>query len=195
MQREYICFMDYNIKNMVCARCIKTVTGIFQHSGAEIQNVRLGAVATKSDLDNEQLKTIRRQLIEEGFELLDDQKTKLIEQIKSEIIHLVHYSDLNEMKENLSTILHNKLHKDYNYLSNLFSSVESTTIEQYFILQKMEKVKELLVYDELSLNEIAFKLDYSSVAHLSSQFKKITGFTPSQFKELKDHHRNHLDHL
>ncbi len=180
---------------MVCARCIKTVTGIFQQTGAEIQNVRLGAVETRNELSNEQLNTIRRQLSEEGFELLDDQKTKLIEEIKNEIIHLVHYRDLGEMKTNLSTHLSNKLHRDYNYLSNLFSSVESTTIEQYFILQKIERVKELLVYDELSLSEIAFKLDYSSVAHLSNQFKKITGLTPSQFKKLEIHNRRSLDKI
>ena len=99
------------------------------------------------------------------------------------------------MKENLSEYLSRHLRKDYTYLSNLFSSVENTTIEQYFIQQKIEKVKEWLVYDELSLGEMAFKLGYSSVAHLSNQFKKITGFTPSQFKKLKDHHRKKLDSL
>jgi len=99
------------------------------------------------------------------------------------------------MKMNLSDQLASLLHKDYNYLSNLFSSVENTTIEQYFILQKIEKVKEWLVYDEFTLNEMAFKLGYSSVAHLSAQFKKVTGFTPSQFKKLKDHHRKPLDKL
>jgi len=180
---------------MVCARCIKTVTGIFQHAGADIQTVRLGTVETRHDLNDEQLNIIRKNLLGEGFELLDDQKTKLIEKIKNEIIALVHYGELDEMKVNLSTYLTSKLHKDYNYLSNLFSSVESTTIEQYFILQKIEKVKELLVYDELSLSQIAFKLGYSSVAHLSNQFKKITGFTPSEFKKLKGHHRHHLDKL
>jgi len=187
--------MEYNVKNMVCARCIKTVTGIFQQAGAEIKNVRLGFVETNNKLDSEQLNTIRKNLILEGFELLDDHKTKMIEQIKNEIINLVHYGELDEMKTNISTHLSNKLHKDYNYLSNLFSSVESTTIEQYFILQKIEKVKELLVYDELTLSEIAYKLGYSSVAHLSNQFKKITGSAPSEFKKLKGHHRNHLDNI
>lgn len=180
---------------MVCARCIKTVMGIFQQDGADVQAVRLGSVETRNELSSEQLNTIRQNLLAEGFELLDDQKVKLIEQIKNEIVNLVHYSELDEMKVNLSTHLSGKLHRDYNYLSNLFSSVESTTIEQYFILQKIEKVKELLVYDELSLSEIAYKLGYSSVAHLSNQFKKITGSTPSEFKKLKGHHRNHLDKL
>jgi AraC-like DNA-binding protein len=185
----------YNIKNMVCARCIKTVTGIFQQHGVEIKNARLGVVELDKVPDDEQLKSIRNNLATEGFEMLDDQRVKLIEQIKNEIVNLVHYGELDEMKVNFSTFLSNKLHKDYNYLSNLFSSVESTTIEQYFILQKIEKVKELLVYDELSLNQIAFKLGYSSVAHLSNQFKKITGFTPSGFKKQKGHHRQHLDKL
>ena len=180
---------------MVCARCIKTVTHIFQSSGADVKNVRLGFVEINNDLSHEQLNVIRKKLIDDGFELLDDQKVKLIEQIKNEIINLVHYGDLDELKVNLSTLLSDQLHKDYNYLSNLFSSVESTTIEQYFILQKIEKVKELLVYDELSLSQIAFKLGYSSVAHLSNQFKKVTGSTPSDFKKQKGHHRNHLDTL
>jgi AraC-like DNA-binding protein len=180
---------------MVCARCIKTVTGIFQHAGADIKNVRLGFVETSNDLDSGQINTIRKNLIAEGFELLDDQKTKLIEQIKNEIINLVHYSELDEMKMNLSTHLSNKLHKDYNYLSNLFSSVESTTIEQYFILQKIEKVKELLVYDELSLSEMAYKLGYSSVGHLSAQFKKVTGFTPSHMKKHGPGNRKSLDKI
>jgi AraC family transcriptional regulator len=187
--------MELNIKNMVCARCIKTVKGIFQSSGADIKSVRLGFVEINNNLSNEQLTVIRKQLADDGFELLDDQRVKLIEQIKNEIINLVHYGELDELKVNLSTLLSDKLHKDYNYLSNLFSSVESTTIEQYFILQKIEKVKELLVYDEFSLSQIAFKLGYSSVAHLSNQFKKVTGFTPSEFKKQKGHHRNHLDKL
>lgn len=186
---------EYNIKNMVCARCIKTVTGIFQQAGAEIKKVQLGTVEISNELDPDQMKSIRKNLISEGFELLDDQKMKMIEQIKNEIVSLVHYGELDEMKVNLSAHLSNKLLKDYNYLSNLFSSVENTTIEQYFILQKIEKVKELLVYDEQSLNQIAFKLGYSSVGHLSNQFKRITGLTPSNFKKLKDHSRNHLDDL
>jgi AraC family transcriptional regulator len=186
---------DYSVKNMVCARCIKTVTAIFQQAGAAIRTVRLGSVEIMGDLGKDQLNAIRQNLMTEGFELLDDQKVKLIEQIKNEIVHLVHYGELDEMKVNLSTHLSSKLNRDYNYLSNLFSSVESTTVEQYFILQKIEKVKELLVYNELSLSEIAFRLGYSSLAHLSNQFKKITGFTPSEFKRQKGHHRQHLDKL
>src|SRR5688572_15394502 len=187
--------MEFHIKNMVCARCIRTVSGIFQNAGADLANVSLGAVATRNELSAEQVNTLREALLIEGFELLDDQKTKLIEQIKNEIVKLVHYSELDEMKENLSTFLTNKIHKDYNYLSNLFSSVEGTTIEQFFILQKIEKVKELLIYDELSLSEIAFKLGYSSVAHLSNQFKKVTGLTPSHVKKLGTNNRRSLDDI
>ncbi|HEX6169466.1 MAG TPA: AraC family transcriptional regulator [Chitinophagaceae bacterium] len=186
---------DYSVKNMVCARCIRTVTGIFQQAGAEIKNVKLGAVETSNQLDPDQLNTIRKSLVNEGFELLDDQKMKLIEQIKNEIVNLVHYGELDELAVNLSTLLSKKLLRDYNYLSNLFSSVENTTIEQYFILQKIEKVKELLVYGEQSLGEIAFKLGYSSVAHLSNQFKKLTGFTPSQFRQLETKNRRSLDSI
>lgn len=187
--------MDIHIKNMVCARCIKTVTNIFQKANVHVEKVRLGVVEAAQEIDNKQLEVIRKELAAEGFELLDDQKIKLVAEIKNTIINLVHYGELDEMKSNLSDLISDKLHKDYNYLSNLFSSIEDTTIEQYFILQKIEKVKELLVYNELSLNQIAFKLGYSSVAHISSQFKKITGFTPSQFKKLKNHNRRHLDSI
>ena len=180
---------------MVCARCIKTVSGIFQSAGANIKSARLGIIELTEPLTNLQESKIRDQLVTEGFEMLDDQRVKVIEQVKNEIINLVHYGELDEMKDNLSDFIANKLHKDYNYLSNLFSSVTGTTIEQYFILQKIEKVKELLVYDELSLSQMAFKLGYSSVAHLSAQFKKITGLNPSQFKKLNEHHRRHLDSL
>ena len=187
--------MEVHIKNMVCPRCIKTVMGIFKNAGVFPKIIRLGTVETDKDLSEEQELAIRKALNAEGFEWLDDQKIKLTEEIKQLIIQLVHYSDLEQMKQNLSGYLSSKLHKDYHYLSNLFSSVENTTIEQYFILQKTEKVKEWLVYGEFNLNEMAFKLGYSSSAHLSAQFKKVTGFTPSQFKKLKDHHRKPLDQL
>ncbi len=187
--------MELNIKNMVCDRCIKTVASVLKETGLNVQSLQLGKVVVDGTFSKEQLDIFRRSLATEGFELLDDQRSKLIEQIKNEIVNLVHYSELDERRENLSDILVGKLHKDYNYLSNLFSSVENTTIEQYFILQKIEKVKELLVYDELSLSQIAFKLGYSSVGYLSNQFKKITGFTPSGFKKLKDHHRTQLDKI
>ena len=180
---------------MVCARCIKSVTGIFRSVEADLKSIKLGAVENEKILSQEELERLKIMLEEEGFELIDDNKMKLVESIKNLIVELVHYKDLDEMKENLSGFLSKQLHKDYNYLSNLFSSVENTTIEHYFILQKIEKVKEWLVYDQLTLSEIAFKLNYSSVAHLSGQFKKITGFTPSQFKKLKEHNRTKLEDL
>jgi AraC family transcriptional regulator len=187
--------MDIHIRNMVCGRCIKAVTAILQEAGADIKSVELGVAHLNKELNDEQTATVRSLLEKEGFEWLDDQKVKLAEQVKNEIIQLVHYGELDEMKENLSTYLSSKLYKDYHYISNIFSAVENTTIEQYFILQKIEKVKEWLVYDEFTLNEIAYKLGYSSVAHLSTQFKKVTGFTPTEFKKLKDHHRKPLDSI
>lgn len=183
------------IKNMVCARCLKSVTGIFSRTGADIRAIRLGIAELNKPLSEEQKEKIGNELLLEGFELLDNKKAKLVQQVKQLIIDLVHYKELDEMKENFSFYLSRQLQKDYNYLSNLFSAFENITIEHFFILQKIEKVKEWLVYDELTLSEIAFRLNYSSVAHLSAQFKKITGFTPSQFKKLKDHHRKHIDSL
>jgi AraC family transcriptional regulator len=187
--------MDIHIKNMVCGRCIKAVSAIMQQAGVEVDSVQLGLVHLSKPLSEAQVVTVKSVLEKEGFEWLDDQKVKLAEQVKNEIVRLVHYGELDEMKENLSAHLSSKLLKDYHYISNTFSSVENTTIEQYFILQKIEKVKEWLVYDEFTLNEMAFKLGYSSVAHLSAQFKKVTGFTPTEFKKLKDHHRKPLDSL
>ncbi len=185
--------MEIHIKNMVCGRCIKVVTGIFQQAGVDTASVELGIVKTVSEPTAEQKASIRASLTQEGFEWLDDQRIRLVEKIKKEIVELVHYGELDEMKQNLSDYLSGKLLKDYHYLSNIFSTIENATIEQYFILQKIEKVKEWLVYNEYSLSEMAYKLGYSSVAHLSSQFKKITGFTPSKFKQLKDHQRKPLD--
>lgn len=185
--------MQINIKNMVCARCIKSVATIFQAAGVKVNEIELGKVMVDGELPEPVMEKVRNELKAEGFEVIDDQRIKLVEQVKNLIVELVHMKDLDEMKENLSDYLSKRLQKDYTYISNLFSSIENTTIEQYFILQKIEKVKEWLVYDELTLSEMAFRLGYSSVAHLSSQFKKITGFTPSEFKKLKDHNRKRLD--
>jgi AraC-like DNA-binding protein len=171
------------------------VTGIFTAEGITPATVDLGLVKLDRALPAEKEKQIRKLLAAEGFEWLDDQKTKQVEEIKKVIIELVHYGELDEMNNRLSDYLSQKLNKDYHYLSTLFSSIENTTIEQYFILQKIEKVKEWLVYNEFTLSEIAYKLGYSSTAHLSAQFKKVTGFTPSQFKSLKEHNRKPLDKL
>jgi AraC-like DNA-binding protein len=162
--------------------------------GLGVRNVRLGEVTLGKELTAEEKNKLDKALIPLGFQMIDDKKSRIIEKIKNVIINLIHHQD-NELKSNLSDILSKELHHDYNYLSNLFSDVEGTTIEKYFIAQKVEKVKELLVYDELSLSEIAFRLNYSSVAYLSNQFKKVTGLTPSHFKQIREDKRKSLDEV
>ncbi len=153
--------------------------------------VELGEVEIMEDLSKTQAKLLDSALQKAGLELTDDKKTILVEKIKTIIIELIHYND-KQLKINLSDHLSQKLNHNYTYLSNLFSKVKGTTIEKYYLAHKIERVKELLVYDELTLSEIAFKLHYSSVAHLSNQFKKMTGFTPSHFKNLKHKRRSVL---
>ncbi len=187
--------MEIHIRNMVCDRCTRAVSAIFHDKGVRLKNIRLGRVETEDELSEQQVQDFRPLLLAEGFEWLDDQKVKLVENIKQEIVRLVHYGNLDEMRLNLSEHLAGKFHKEYHSLSALFSSIENTTIEQYFILQKIEKVKEWLAYNEYTLSEMAFRLGYSSTAHLSGQFKKITGFTPTRFKNLKDHLRKPLDKI
>jgi len=184
--------MQVYIKNMVCNRCIMVVRQVFEQQGLHPVQVKLGEVELEKAPTATQLSTIQSQLSTLGFEVLDDHKRKTIEKIRTTIIKLIHQGELDEGHK-FSELLSRALHKDYSYLSKLFSEVEGITIEKYVILQKIEKVKELLVYDELSLSEIAFRLGYSSVAHLSAQFKKTTGFNPSEFRKLKDHHRKSLD--
>ena len=180
------------IKNMVCNRCIMVVQNEMNKLGLEVESTKLGEVNLKKELTSGERDALVSSLKPLGFQVIDDKKSRMIEQIKNVIINLVHYED-NDAKTNLSDILSKKLNHDYNYLSSLFSEVESTTIEKYFIAQKIEKVKELLVYDELSLSEIAFRLNYSSVAYLSNQFKKVTGLTPSHFKQIREDKRKPLD--
>lgn len=160
--------------------------------------VTLGEVTLQEDsLSDEIQDRLDTSLVNLGFERIDDRKARLIEAIKSKIIEMIHYSDRLDRKFNWSDVLSQEMHYEYNYLSNLFSSVEGITLEQYIIRQKIERVKELLFYDELNLSEIADKLGYSSVAHLSGQFKKITGLTPSQMKNSReiDQNRKPLDNL
>lgn len=180
------------IKNMVCNRCIMVVQNEMDKLGLNVRNIKLGEVALDRELSEEEKRTVERTFVALGFELIDDRKSRIIEKIKAIIIDLVHRQD-NETKSNLSDVLSHELHHDYNYLSNLFSEVEGMTIEKYFIAQKIERVKELLVYDELSLSEIASRLNYSSVAYLSNQFKKVTGLTPSHFKQIREDKRKPLD--
>jgi AraC family transcriptional regulator len=186
--------MKLLIKNMVCNRCINAVSSLLAEFKIPYTSVQLGEVFLQKELSQKQIDTLKNRLGELGFELLDDTKKKIIEKIKNSIVKQVHYNDQNE-PYTLSNILSSSLHKDYSYLSRLFSEVEGITIEKYFINQKIEKAKELLVYDELSLSEIAFQLGYSSVAHLSSQFKKITGLTPSHFKKTGAGQRKSLDQI
>lgn len=184
--------MKVYIKNMVCDRCIMVVKNELEKLGFHPMNLKLGVVELERELSDSEKLTINNHLRTFGFELIDDKKSRIIEKIKNVIVNLVHHQD-NNIKSNLSDVLSSSLQHDYNYLSNLFSEVEGTTIEKYLIAQKIEKVKELLVYDELSLSEIAFRLNYSSVAYLSNQFKKVTGLTPSHFKQIKEYKRKPLD--
>ena len=146
--------------------------------------VDLGEVEIKEDIKREQREQLKIALLRSGLELMDDHKAVLIEKIKNVIVEMVHYSD-EIPKTNFSDYLHDKLHYDYTYLANLFTEVTGITIEHFIIAHKIERVKELLLYDELNLTQISYKLNYSSVAHLSNQFKKVTGLTPSYFKKLK----------
>ena len=179
---------------MVCNRCILVVQSEFDKLNIPTKHISLGEVDLVNALSEQQKRQIEKALTPLGFELIDDRKSRIIEKIKSIIIELVHQKN-NDSKTNLSEILSRQLYHDYKYLSTLFSEVEGITIEKYFIAQKIERVKELLVYDELSLSEIAFQLNYSSVAYLSNQFKKITGLTPSHFKQLKEDKRKPLDQV
>lgn len=159
--------------------------------GLHYTTVELGEVVIREEISTEQRELLGIALKKSGLELMDDKKSILVEKIKSVIIELVHYKD-EQIKINLSDYLSEKLNYDYTYLANLFSEVKGTTIEKFYLSHKIEKVKELLVYDELNLSEIAWKLHYSSVAHLSNQFKKMTGLTPSHFKNLKHKRRKTL---
>ncbi len=179
---------------MVCSRCKMVVKDQLENAGLRTLSVNLGEVEIEGDLSKAQLAQLDTSLRSVGFELIDNKKSQTIEKIKNAIVTLVHYSDHN-LKTNLSDFITSQIHQDYNYLSNLFSEVEGTTIEKYFISQRIERVKELIVYDELSLSEIADRLGYSSVGYLSNQFKKITGFTPSYFKSLKEDKRKNIEEL
>ena len=184
--------MDLFIKNMVCDRCVIVVKQELEKLHIVPSFVVLGQAEIPNNTSEGLLEQLKKSLAGVGFEILDDNRKKIIEKIKAIIIEQIRHGDPDN-KHNSSEILSKALHKDYSYLSALFSDVESTTIERYVIHQKIERVKELLVYDELSLSEIAYQLGYSSVAHLSAQFKKVTGLTPSHFKKLGGIHRTPLD--
>jgi len=182
------------IKNMVCIRCKMIVKSELEKLGMHYAAVELGEVEITEKVSKEQIDNLGVALNLVGLELMDDNKKILVEKIKTTIIELIHFND-EQIKINLSDYLSEKLNHNYTYLSNLFSEVKGTTIEQFYLANKIEKVKELLVYDELNLTEIAWKLHYSSVSHLSNQFKKMTGLTPSHFKNLKSKRRFTLGNL
>ena len=179
---------------MVCSRCKMVVKDELIKFGLHPLQLELGEVQIAEELNKVQKDQLNSILQSFGFELIDDKKSQLIEKIKTTIVEMVHYSQ-QEVKIKLSQHLSSKLHHDYNYLSNLFSEVEGTTIEKYLIAQKIEKVKEWLKYDERSLSEIADLLGYSSVAYLSNQFKKQTGLTPTFYKSLRIHTRKNLEDI
>lgn len=179
---------------MVTLRCILVVKDALEKLGITYNEVTLGEVTLKEDPSDTQLKQIRSTLLSLDLELLEDKKTILVEQMKSLIIKLIYHSD-EPLVKNLSVYLSNQLHYDYTYMANLFSSQLGITIEKYYICHKIERVKELLLYKELSLTDIAFKLHYSSVAHLSAQFKKVTGLTPTHFKQNMGNDREVVENL
>ena len=177
---------------MVCDRCILVIKQQLENVGIAYNSINLGEVELDASPSPEQLDQLNKNLTAIGFELLDDKKDKLVEKIKNIIISIIHRSEDSRNKK-MSAILEEKLELDYHHLSNLFSSMEGITIEKYTIRQRIEKVKELLTYNELSLSEIAEQMDYSSVQHLSNQFKKETGLTPTKFRELKENIRKPID--
>ena len=187
-------YMKLLIKNMVSLRCKMIVRSELKHLGMHPLAVELGEVEIREELSNIQQKELQVALLKFGLELMEDKKSILIEKIRNIIVEMIHYSEEPPV-QNFSTYLSEKLNYDYNYLSNLFSEVKGTTIEHFIIAHKIERAKELLIYNELTLTEIANKLHYSNVAHLSNQFKKVTGLTPTFFKKMKHKRRIALENL
>lgn len=183
-----------HIKNMVCDRCKKAVEQTLKDIGLTPERIDLGEVLVSDVPTEAQLAQLKTRLEALGFELLDDQRQQMIERMKTAIIELVHHHQGNKAL-NLSVYLAQLLHRDYSALSKLFSEVTGVTIERYFIMQRIERVKELIRYDELTLTEIAYQMNYSSVAHLSSQFRSVTGMTPTQFRFMKTAQRANLDEV
>jgi AraC family transcriptional regulator len=186
--------MKLIIKNMVCPRCVSSVEQLLEKNNLQVKFVRLGEVELNEEPGKSQLEQFAQDLKATGFELLDDQKTKFIEKVKSLLIQKVQSGNIEEHFSIAKYIVEN-IYKDYSSISRLFSEVEGITIEQFLIQQKIEKTKEWLIYDEQSLSQIAFNLGYSSTQHLSTQFKKVTGMTPSKFKQLGAVHRKSIDSI
>ncbi|MDP1622644.1 MAG: helix-turn-helix domain-containing protein [Bacteroidales bacterium] len=186
--------MKIFIKYMVSARCKAEVKAALKELGLHYIVVDLGEVEIMETLSQEQRDRLKMALHTSGLELMDDKRAVLIEKIKNAIIEMVHYSE-EMIKVNFSDYLSEKLNHDYTYLSNLFSEVQGTTIEHFMIAHKVERIKELIIYDELNISQIAWKLNYSSVAHLSNQFKKATGLAPSKFRQLKEKRRQPIEEI
>jgi len=186
--------MKLFIKYMVSNRCKMAVKEELKKLGLHFIVVDLGEVEIMETITLDQRAKLKESLLNSGLELMDDKKAVLIERIKNTVIEMVHHSD-EMIKTNFSDYLSEKLDHDYTYLANLFSEVQGTTIEHFIINHKIERIKELILYDELNITEIAWKMNYSSVAHLSNQFKKVTGLSPSHFKQLKDRRRNQIEDI
>ncbi len=186
--------MKLYIKYMVSLRCKLMVQEELRKLGLKYVLVDLGVVEILEDISDLQREQFKVNLLKSGLELMDDKKSILIEKIKNVIIEMIHYAD-ELPQENFSDYISKQLGYDYTYLANTFSEVKGVTIQQFIIIHKIERVKELLLYDELNLTEISYKLNYSSVAHLSNQFKKVTGLSPSFYKKLKQKRKNNLENL
>jgi AraC-like DNA-binding protein len=186
--------MKLYIKYMVSNRCKMAVKEELKKLGLHFIVVDLGEVEIMETITPEQRERLKTSLYESGLELMDDKRAVLIEKIKNTIIEMIHHSD-GMIKTNFSDYLSEKLNHDYTYLANLFSEVQGSTIEHFIINHKIERIKELIIYDELNITEIAWKMNYSSVAHLSNQFKKVTGLSPSHFKQLKDKKRSQIEDI
>ena len=184
--------MKLLIKNMVCPRCVSAAKDVLVSEGLTVKSISLGDAETEEELTQDQLLSVGSKLKDIGFELLDDPRSQLIEQIRVSVLEWVR---MDKERIKLSDYLSTRLHKDYSTLSKMFSEVRGVTIERFSILHRIEYVKELLCYSQLSTSEIAYRLGYSSPAHLSSQFKQVTGMTPKGFRELDKHSRIPLDAL
>ena len=186
--------MKLYVKYMVSIRCKMVVKEALRAMGLHFVVVDLGEIEVMEDLTDEQRRKLKTTLLKVGLELMDDKKAMMIERIKNVIIEMVHYPDVY-IKVNFSNYLSEKLSYDYTYLANLFSEVQGTTIEQFIISHKVERIKELIIYGEWNITEIAHRMNYSNLAHLSSQFKKVTGLSPSHFKKLKDKRRSPIENI
>ncbi|KYP13737.1 helix-turn-helix transcriptional regulator [Flavihumibacter sp. CACIAM 22H1] len=187
--------MQLFIKNMVCDRCILVIRQELERHHLPYRQIQLGEVELLGNPDKKYLEEFRKSVEKLGFELLDDKKSALVSKIKTVLLKLIHGNGLTDLNTKISVLLAEELQHEYAYLSALFSSIEGITIEKYVIAQRIERAKELLLYNELSLSQIADQLGYSSVQHLSQQFKKITGLTPTHFKEVRDNKRTPLDQV